>query len=616
MVKERFERSCDTSSGKLSPLRMAYAVLLLCAATVIVSAADTLTTLVSFNGTDGANPSAEMVQATNGNFYGTTKNGGANNACPQGCGTLFEVTPAGQLTTLYNFCSQTNCTDGANPIGGLVQGINGNFYGTTYGGGVIDSTLCPDGCGTVFEIKPAGKLTTLYNFCSQTNCTDGAHPVGGLVRATNGNFYGTTYGGGVIDPTLCFYGCGTVFEITPAGKLTTLHDFEYVDGSSPTSRLVQGTNGNFYGTTLFGFGPYRDVGSVFEMTPAGKLTTLYYFCSQSLDCEDGGNPMAGLVQANNGNFYGTTVTGGGILGTRCVLEGIGAGCGTVFEITPAGKLTTLYRFDGNPNDGAYPRAGLVQATDGNLYGTTVNVDGLLGCAPPSCGTVFRIEAARYLTTLYRFCSLTKCTNSGNPVRGLFQATDGNLYGTTTVGGANESTVCPYGCGTVFRFSAPGLRSFVETLPTSGKVGATVSILGNDLTSVTSVTFEGIAATFTVVSDSEIKTTVPAGARTGKVKLRGHEALSGGLTSNVAFRVTPQILSFNPPAGPVGTQVTITGVSLTQTKQVTFGGVKATPFTVDSDTEVTATVPPGAKTGSIAVTTAGGTATSSGIFITR
>src|SRR5271169_1914955 len=245
-----------------------------------VTPSGTLTALYTFcsqvNCTDGAEPFSGLVVA-GGNFYGTTYYGGLN-----GQGTIFEVTPAGQLTTLHNFAGGP--TDGAYPIAGLVQ-VGGNFYGTTQGGGA-------NGAGTVFEITPAGQLTILYSFCTQTGCTDGDGPYGGLVQATNGNLYGTTPSGGA-------NGAGTVFEITPAGQLTTLYSFcsqtNCTDGIQPYAGLVQATNGNFYGTTRGG-GATGVAGTVFEITPAGQLTTLYSFCSQP-GCSDGLHPFAGLVQA-------------------------------------------------------------------------------------------------------------------------------------------------------------------------------------------------------------------------------------------------------------------------------------------------------------------------------
>jgi uncharacterized repeat protein (TIGR03803 family) len=549
--------------------RKACVVLLLCVATAVVAPAQTFKTLTSFNGTDGADPHSAMVQGFNGNYYGTTLTGGANSS-----GTVFELSPTGKLTTVYSFCAKSGCTDGLEPYGGLVQATNGNLYGTTFEGGTYDF-------GSVFEVTPAGKLTTLYSFCPKSGCSDGDEPYSGLVQATNGNFYGTTSGGGT-------YSRGTVFEITPAGTLTTLYSFcpqsGCQDGNLPYAGLVQATNGNFYGTTYYGGA--NGVGTVFEITPKGKLTTLYSFCSQSA-CSDGANPYSALVQARNGNLYGTATNGGN------------NGSGTVFEVTPGGKLTTVYRFCSKSGcaDGYYPYGAVVQGTDGNFYGTTT-----AGGTGKSGGTVFKVTPAGKLTTLYSFCSQTNCPDGQVPYAGVMQATTGIFYGSTFQGGANNQ-------GTLFS-EAVGLGPFVETLYTSGRVGVAVVILGNNLTGSTAVRFSGKTAKFTVVSATEITTTVPSGATTGSVTVT---TPGGKLTSNQVFRVIPQLKSFTPTSGPVGTVVTITGVSLTQTTRVTFGGVKATTFTVNSDTQVTATVPTGAKTGQIAITTAGGTAVSSGIF---
>src|SRR5271166_1837884 len=357
-----------------------FSLAIFCAATAIASPAQTLTTLVSFDGTNGAGPQSYLIQGSDGNFYGTTMYGGANDApaCDfgilVGCGTVFKITPGGTLTTLYSFCAQSNCTDGANPYGGLVQATDGNFYGTTYQGGAVANCGGIFGCGTVFKITPGGTLTTLYSFCAQSNCTDGVYPYAGLVQATDGNFYGTAWGGGA-SSAYCPNGCGTVFKITSAGTLTTLHSFDNADGVYPYAALVQAADGNFYSTTLGG-GAYG-LGTVFKITPAGALTTLYTFCSQ-IGCTDGQSPYAGLVQAADGNFYSTT-TGGGANAR-----------GTVFRITPGGTLTTLYSFCSHIvcSDGAQPRDGLVQGTDGNLYGTTSTG----GPGYNAQGTVFRITS--------------------------------------------------------------------------------------------------------------------------------------------------------------------------------------------------------------------------------
>jgi uncharacterized repeat protein (TIGR03803 family) len=412
------------------------------------------------------------------------------------------------------------------------------------------------------------------------------HPAAGLIQATDGNFYGTTAYGGA--SSSCSLGCGTVFKITPAGTLTTLHNFDATGGANPFAALVQATDGNFYGTTAFGGESGNcslGCGTVFKITAAGTLTTLHSF-----DNPDGAYPYGSLVQGTNGNFYGATSAGGA--GTAC----LGVGCGTVFEITPAGKLTTLHRFDGS--DGSEVIAGLVQATDGNFYGTTQFGGASTNCTG-GCGTVFKTTSTGTLTTLHNF----DFADGEYPSAPLLQATNGNFYGTTSGGGAN-------GDGTVFCLSV-GLAPFLKTLPTSGKVGTKVTILGNSLTGTTSVTFNGTKATFTVnATGTAITTTVPDGATTGKVKVT---TPSRTLTSNVKFRVTPTISSFSPTSGPVGTSVVITGESFTGATSVTFGGVKATSFTVDSYNQITATVPTGAKTGKIGVATPGGTATSTGTF---
>jgi uncharacterized repeat protein (TIGR03803 family) len=290
----------------------------------------------------------------------------------------------------------------------------------------------------------------------------------------------------------------------------------------PTAGLVQATNGDLYGTTSYGGAPSAyciafpfGCGTVFKITPTGALTTLYSFCSDLQPCTEGTYPYAGLVQATNGDLYGTTVSGG----ANCAPDG--SGCGTVFKITPSGALTTLYSFcaQSGCTDGQDPWGGLVQATNGDLYGTT-----FYGGAN-EYGTIFKITSRGALKTLYSFCSQSGCTDGQNPYAGLVQDTNGALYGTTYSGGAD-------GGGTVFRLSV-GLGPFVETQTTSGKVGAAVKILGSDLTGATSVSFNGTAATFTVVSRYLIRTTVPAGATTGKVEVVTPRRT---LSSNVPFRV--------------------------------------------------------------------------------
>jgi uncharacterized repeat protein (TIGR03803 family) len=475
--------------GKSSAWKRIYATLAFCAFAVGMGSAQVkYAPLFSFAGTNGSNPHyVNLVQGPDGKLYGTSY------ASTGSGGTVFKITTAGTLTTLYTFCVNGEpCLDGAQPTAGLVLATNGNFYGTTMNGGA-------NADGTVFEITAAGKLKTMHSFDS----TDGAEPEVALIQATNGNFYGTTSIGGSGD-------VGTIFEITSAGAFASLLSFDGTNGDYPDASLLQGSDGNFYGTTLEGS---ADSGTVFKITPAGKLATLHKFSGT-----DGAGPNAALIQATNGNFYGTTS------GDGANLSG-----GTVFEITPAGKLTTLYSFCAKSDctDGSTPYAALMQGTDGNFYGTTFNGGANETSCNGGCGTIFKITPAGKLTTLYNFCSKSNCTDGSAPEGGLVQDTNGAFYGTTYYGGID-------GLGTVFSLSV-GLKPFVKTVPTSGKVGAQVIILGTSLTGTTSVTFDGTAAAFKVVSSSEITTTVPAGAATGTVQVT---TPGGVLSSNVAFVVTP------------------------------------------------------------------------------
>jgi uncharacterized repeat protein (TIGR03803 family) len=480
---------------------LAFAVVLVAGAIATPSAlAQTFTTLHSFDKTDGTSPYAALVQATDGNLYGTLVLGGANDD-----GAAFKISTGGTLANFYTFCSQSGCTDGTEPEAALLQVSNGNFYGAAAFGGAYDG-------GTVFTITPGGTLTTLYSFCAQSDCTDGQLP-GSLVQGADGNFYGTTFEGGTNFKCIFGSNCGTVFKITPTGALTTLYNFcslsNCTDGSFPVGKLVQAIDGNFYGTTNEGgangisSGGY---GTVFKITPSGTLTTLYSFCAKS-GCTDGEYPSYGLIQAANGEFYGTTQLGG----TDAV--------GTVFNISAAGKLVTLHNFDGK--DGNSPASALIQATDGNFYGTTER--GGANCGSLGCGTIFEITSNGTLTTLHSFDG----TDGEIPLGTLTQDTNGDFYGTTELGGTSSD-------GTVFSLSV-GLGPFVETQTTSGKVGATVNILGTDLAGATSVTFNGTSAVFTIESKSAIAATVPAGATSGTVEVT---TPFGTLKSNVPFRVQP------------------------------------------------------------------------------
>jgi uncharacterized repeat protein (TIGR03803 family) len=460
-----------------------------------------LTTIVSFNQTNGASPSMVLTQGADGNFYGTTTEGGVAFS-----GTFFKMSPTGMLTSLYSFCNP-DCRGGGLPVGSLLQTPSGNFYGATAAGGT--NGPFHNCCGTVFKVTASGTLTTLYSFCALANCADGDEPSGGLVQARNGNFYGATTSGGICEN--CTIG-GTLFEITPTGKMTAFHGFDGTDGSYPLGGLIQGSNGSLYGETDGGETPS---GTLFEITLGGKLNSYIFNYQNGI----GYHPVGGLIQATDGDFYGVTEFGGSNYG--CNAEG----CGTVFKITPGGKLTTLYNFCGLPNcaDGAFPNGPLVQATDGNFYGTT---SGEAGDLVASAGTVFQITPEGRFTTLYTFCALANCADGEFPTAGLLQATNGTFYGTTSQGGAYY--------GSIFSLSV-GLGPFVSFMRNSAKVGQQFGILGYGLTGTSSVSLNGISTEFTIVSNTFITTTVPAGATTGYVTVT---TPSGTLTSNVPFHVLP------------------------------------------------------------------------------
>ena len=465
----------------VKPISWAVPLAALLALTAAIPApAQTFTTLASFNGTDGASPiSAALVQGTDGNFYGTTDDGGSF-----GFGTAFKLTPTGSLTTLHSFCEASNCADGINPAAGLALGTDGNVYGTTVRGGRSNA-------GTIFRMTLQGILTTLHNFTG----ADGSFPETALVQAADGAFYGTASAGA--NTSACpgtDSGCGTVFKITSQGSFRTLHSFDSIDGATPLGALIQAIDGNLYGTTFKG-GP-AGLGTVFRISPAGQLTTLHNF-----EGSDGEFPSGPLLQAANGLFYGTAGFGGA------------HGNGTVFQITSSGTLTTLHNFD--LTDGYVPTGVLVQATDGNFYGVTET--GGTG----SCGTVFKITSSGALTTLHDFDLADGC----NPGGGLAQSTDGSFFALSSGGGADLD-------GTAFSLDI-GLGPFVEAVPGSGKAGEPVTLLGSNLTGATSVSFNGTPAGFTVKSPTIIETAVPPAATTGLIQVVGP---SGTLHTSAVFRV--------------------------------------------------------------------------------
>lgn len=357
-----------------------------------LDAAGTLTTLHDFTDVDGANPFAGVIEGPDGSFYGTTANGPTRKAF----GTIFKLDVNGSLATLHVFKGSSG---GRQIESGVTQGRDGSFYGTTIYGGADD-------IGTVFKLDPTGTLTTLYSVTR----TGPAFPGAGVIEASDGNLYGTAVGSGADD-------YGMVFKLDPAGTLTVVHRFTSTDGAYPRAGLIQASNGSFYGTTESG-GAYGQ-GTVFRLDQDGTLTTLVSFGPDA----DGRSPTAGVIQAADGNFYGTTVTGGA------------HGYGTVFKLDWAGTLTTLHSF--TLAEGAFPGAGVVQGRDGNFYGTTRNG----GASFPA--TIFRMDPDGTLTTLYGFTG-----TGGFSIPGPVEGSDGSFYGTTRIGGANN-------IGTLFRLDPDG-----------------------------------------------------------------------------------------------------------------------------------------------------------------
>jgi len=371
-------------------------------------------------------------------------------------GAVYKVTPSGTASTVYSFCPQSRCADGQFP-GSLIQGADGNFYGTTQGGGANDA-------GVAFKVTPSGKYTVLYSFCAvyTTVCTDGSTP-GQLVQGTDGNFYGVagggtnTYGGGNQG--------GIIFQLTPAGKFTLLHSFcsqtNCDDGGLPSSALLQASDGYFYGTA--GSGGANGGGVAYKISTGGAFSVVYSFCYMAGEgpCADGPSPTGTLVEANDGSFYGVTSAGGPNTG-----DGNGYGAGTIFQLTAGGTLKTIYDFCSQTNctDGYAPGVGLYLASDGNFYGVTEKGN----VQPDGDGVVYQLSGSTF-TPVYIFCSQKACTDGEYP-NGLIQGSDGALYGATAYGGA-------YGDGTVFKLAhTPSLKAPVQLT-----LGASTIALGSSTT---------------------------------------------------------------------------------------------------------------------------------------
>lgn len=316
-------------------------------------------------------------------------------------GTVFKMKPDGRVSVLYSFPGFKN--DGAAPTGGLVEDKRGNFYGTTTTGGTSNN-------GTVFKLARDGKETVLYSFGSGG---DGAEPFAGVVRDKAGNLYGTTFGGGTDDD-------GVVYKLAPDGTETILHSFDGSDGAVPFAGLIIDSTGNLVGTTARG-GPNND-GTVFTIAPDGTFNRLYAFSGS-----DGAAPYGGLIEEEPGVYYGTTGEGGANEG------------GVIFRLTTKGKQSVIYSFTGR-QDGAFPSGELIFDANGAIYGTTTygGNDGTNGCANRGgCGVAYQLTARGTLKVLHAF---TSGHDGGNPESALLMDGSGALYGTAGFGGDDQEGV--------------------------------------------------------------------------------------------------------------------------------------------------------------------------------
>jgi uncharacterized repeat protein (TIGR03803 family) len=415
-----------------------------------------------------------IAQSLGGNFYSS-----APDCFSTDGGTVYKISVNGALTVIYRFPS--DLSGPRTPVGGLVLGTDQQFHGTTKFGGINNFH------GGIFRVTPGGKFTTMHEFNGDVN---GGAPVNAPIQSVSGNYYGTTPGE---------YGLnwGSIYKITENGNFTLLHAFNGADGAYAQGPLIQGTDYNFYGNTGAG-GPLYD-GVIFRVTAGGDYKVLHTF-----DGTDGEFPAGPLIQTKDGTFYGTAYASGS------------GGAGVIFQMTPDFQFSVLYSFSAGA-DGGNPAGGLVEASDGNLYGT--NTTG----GANGHGVIFRITPAGAFTVLHDFRKSTGILSQGT----LIQHTNGKLYGQTTVGGSA-------GHGVFFRLDA-GLPPFVKFLTVYGRVGAHVVILGQGFTPDSVVSFNGVPAVSPEIHPTFIKAIVPDGATTGPITVT---TANGTLTSNKVFMVHP------------------------------------------------------------------------------
>jgi uncharacterized repeat protein (TIGR03803 family) len=476
---------------------VAAMVLLTLTGTTIPAQAQTYKVLYEFpiNGPAPQWPGGPLAQGRNGDLYGSSYEGGTNND-----GSLWKTTPSGSVSVVYSF----EAPPGPDCQSGMTLGTDGNFYGTAL-------TSCA-GDGYVFKLTPSGTLTVLHTF---TGTPDGSGP-GLLVQYTDGDFYGVTNKGGANN-------YGTVFKITPTGTLTILYSFDDTNNfANPTYGLTVGNDGNFYGTfALTGY-----PGGVFKITPAGVATVLHTFTSNP----DGADPVSGVILGKDGNFYGDTEEGGEY------------NYGTLFKMTPSGKLTILYSFNSSTDYATNPTAPLLQATDGNFYGVLIS----------RFQDLFRFTPSGKLTVLEKFI----LPGGVLPYWPLIQDTNGILYGLLQQGGTVNG-------GELFSLNI-GAKPFVSLVSTSGKVGSKIGILGQGFSKSSVVKFGGVqATTLTLEGTTYISATVPEGAIDGTVTVTTGSTVLTSLQTFVVHNswssgaVMPTAL-MGAAAGAIGSEIYVVG----------------------------------------------------------
>ena len=545
-------------SGMMAIALAMLAAVVMFAGAAVPAPAQTPTTLHAFQegSTDACEPEDNIVQGRDGNMYGVGVSCGTN-----GTGAVYKISTTGAENVVFDFPSTwSSC------FSGLTIGSDGNFYGTCF--------TNPGGNGGIFQLTSAGVFTDRHDFTGTNGDTE---PVFGPIQANDGNYYGTTG----------FYpfSCGNIYKLTSAGVYTNLHTFSGSD-CGPASSLFQASDGNLYGTLYSCAISPSGGGCVYKISTAGVFKEIYGFAST------GDNPCTGVIQAKNGNLYGATNQGGA------------NGSGGIYKLTTAGVFTDLHDFNNSTDASCGDNVGrttvnLLQVTDGTFYG----LNGING--PSGGGSIYKLTSTNVFTA-FLFPNPPPVDGDA-PLSTLIQNTNGLVYGTTASGGPTSCNPC---LGTFFSV-ATGDAAFVNLEPTqkTGLVGAKVGMFGQGFSGASAVKFGGVASTSVTLSGTTYLTAkVPVGAHTGAVTVTTG---STTLTSPQTFKVKPKITSFSPSSGSIGTVVTINGSGLIQTTTVKFGTVKATTFTVVSDSEVTADVPSGLAAGAvtISITTPGGAANS-------